>query len=327
MALIACGSLFLNHSVVAAEPAPADASSPAPAVAAEATTTALPMVAQSGPPFQEEAVEWDQEAGTKVFFPEKGEPHVTLSGKLKEGNELFFNDIAVELTDGRFSIPVKLMDSANDYTIRLKIPEVGENIYRFTYTWKKLPPEKQFKVKIREGGQVVEKATAAVTKVQESEDWIEATPTLARRAGRAFLKQFEGQGMLVTDSLGGLVISVAGGWSPEYRINRRWTLGAGLNVMLFKNKVQEFFPAIEYRLSLARKFGKGFEFEILGGAQSWFGVQALIPMVGANFIIPRKWLIPDWPFFKLGRKLFIGYSYIFHQSQAHLFRLGGRLAF
>lgn len=299
-----------------------------PAAPVETTEPAAEALLQSGPPFQEEAIEWDAESGRKVHFPEKGEPNLILSGKIAENHKLIFNDNPVEITDGRFSIPVKLTDSVNEYTIKLGIPDVGENVYKFTYAWKKLPPEKQFKVKIREGGKVVEKATAAVTKVQSVDDWIEQGPTQTRRSGRAFLRQFEGQGMLILDSLGGLVATLGAGWSPEYRINRRWTLGGGLGIMLYKNQQQEYFPAFEYRVSIARKFGRILEVELLTGAQSWLNVQGFIPMFGVNFIVPRSWLIGDSvPFFKLGRKLFIGYTFIAHSSEAHLIRLGGRLAF
>ncbi|MBY0371854.1 hypothetical protein K2X33_14310 [bacterium] len=293
----------------------AEQATPSPTEEATAVLTA---------PFEDEGIVWDITAGQKVFFPDKGDPYLLLTGFVRDGFKAEFNDTAIELKDGKFNIRLPLPESVNEYSFRVYVPQVGQSSYRFAYTWKKLPPEKQFSVKIRESGKVVERATEAVAKEQLAEEWVERGPVIESHTDRFYYRQFGFSVNFAMDSTGGMISTGEIGWFPEYRFNRRWTAGAGLLLSLLKESgaTGKIFPAIEYRLSLRSKITSSFEGEVLVGGQTWAGLAGFLPIVGLQLSLRRDALFGTPETLTWWNKFFFNYSVILSSSSVHIFRIG-----
>lgn len=298
-------------------------------LAAQADRTDDPANAVKAPyaPFEDEAIEWDLETGKNVYFPDRGEPYITLTGFVRDGFKALFNENPLDLKDGRFSIRLALPESANEFSMRVIIPQVGESSYRFSYTWKKLPPEKQFSVKIREGGKVVERATEAVAKEQPVEEWLERGPVIESRANRFYWRQF-GLGFVgALDGRGGIFTGEIG-WFPEYRLNRNWMITGGLLASILKSTTGNLFPAFEYRVALRAKVASQVDLEFLGGGQTWTGTgaAAFIPIVGLQASLQRTALFGEEGSMDWWRKFYLNYTFLV-TNKVHFIRVGTLVSF
>lgn len=258
------------------------------------------MALISGPPGLEKAITWDANAGKSISLPEKGDPLVILSGTVNGPYTISYQGSPLVLVKNRFTLTLTLSREATEYQIPITLNGYGDNLYRLTSNWTNLSPEtKPVEVPLD------------TAKDKLAPNW----------------KQFELNFIFFTDGLGGNLFTLGAGWTPKFFLSETWNWGFGLSLLPLKSAEPRFFPALEYRLSLGYSFSQSFDFEVLAGAQTWLSVQAFIPTFGANFIYHNKKLFPNWPLLKYGADLILGYSYVAHSSQAHLFRLGMKLNF
>ncbi len=258
------------------------------------------MALISGPPGFENAITWDPNAGKSISLPEKGDPLVVLSGTVNGPYTLSYQGSPLVLVGNKFTLTLTLSREATEYQIPITLNGHGDNLYRLLSNWTNLSPETK----------PVEIPLDA-SKDKLAPNW----------------KQFELNIIFFTDGLGGNLLTLGAGWTPQFYLSDKWNWGFGLSLLPLKSAEPRFFPAFEYRASLGYAFAESFDFEVLAGLQTWISVQAFIPTFGANFIYHNKKVFPQWPLLKYGTDLILGYSYVAHSSKAHLFRLGMKLSF
>jgi hypothetical protein len=246
-----------------------------------------------------DVIEWDQDAGKNISLPEKGAPQVVLVGKVNGRHSLSYQGNPLVLVGDRFTIALQLDRKNNEYLLPIKIDNKSENLYRLRTPW------------TAEVEVAAPKPSDQTTQPTLKNDW----------------KRFEVDPLFSLDKLGGALFTFGAYWAPRLPLDEKWNLGLGIGLLGLKTAEPRFVPALEYRASLGYRFAESWETELLLGAQTWFTIQAFVPTFGLNFVYHCPDLFPKWPLLKFGKELLVGYSYVAHSSQVHLFRLGVRLGF
>lgn len=254
-------------------------------------------------------VQWDPQSATLVESIDGSVPFVRFSGAILSTQTIQLNGQAIPTDKGRFSFGLGLPDQNNDFEIRITTEGFPDTFYAFRYRWKTWP---------KDPGLFSNRSSYPIADLVE----MDAAPAPISHWNWSV---WTAEALFALGTSGGKVFSLGLGWAPQYQLGDEWTLGLGLDFMPMKSTSAEYFPVVQLRASVASEIGTGVRWEWGTGAQFWITSSALLPILQTALVFDVDKEMPEWA--DTVKAITVGYTYAFHSTPLHIFRLGARLSF